>query len=877
MYDFTNVDPVKCCAWLVLPTVYDESLSYGEQLNKFCKALNELIENNNNLPDYVAEMIQNYITSGAIDEVVRNILANYILNVKYPPKGISPAVGDGSADDTDAIQGCIDYAFNQGGGCVYFPYGKYLSRSLTLRSGVSLVGFDRYSTRIVQRGGDTKPLLSGGNVQNVQVSNLTLDGNNEVQTDDLDVINILGKDVFLTNLVVKSGYQCLVYSGLGGDLQVSDVVFGGAVKKVAVISGSDSVQMDNVKFNELGKIQGECVLDVSSNSGVYRFSNKAVSPVCVKCSGSRNTFIFDCENTTSNFEDNGQYNNFNVLGVEVKEQLADGKSSLISGNFYSSVTGNKTDNVNGSDTKTINKNKSEIVKGNNDEEVKGIKTVNTSGGYNVIGKRFAVKTNDGIQYSTPVKLNSVFRYIPMLDINENEYNLLVQTDKTKEIDKILNLPYANIKDYGAIGDGIADDTNSFNQAFNSNSFIFVPEGSYNVKNIIFPENFTMVSKGKIIKEISISTNGTLIGGEYSGISTNKDIKINFIKSKSSSNHALHITGGKPDVKNSWFSGTSNTILFEDLTSGNLANCYIECIDDTDKMHCVQINRCFSINIISCEAKNGNWFGFSIYNSSFCKISGNTSIDSYAEGINLENSSSCLVNDNYVCWLNRKSHDYGMSVFGNNDKIANLNTLVNNVIYDCLQSGIAIDGNASSNTVANNTIINCNNGDSIRNYAFNSSQLEGYTGKPGGNIFENNTILHGSACAGLYHEENINSPNYINGNYSIEKLNSGVFNGTFPGANININPNSYTFTSDNGTVSNSFIEGISPKFALINCSLNVSRTGRVTIGIPFNGSSLMIGFCSNETDFDFLFNTDNTLFFNAKTTGIHYLRAIIRLN
>ena len=137
MYDFTNVNPVKCCAWLVLPTVYDESLSYGEQLNKFCKALNELIENNNNLPDYVAEMIRNYITSGAIDEVVRNILANYILNVKYPPNDITPAVGDGSADDTDAIQGCIDYAFNQGGGCIYFPYGKYLSRSLTLRSGVS--------------------------------------------------------------------------------------------------------------------------------------------------------------------------------------------------------------------------------------------------------------------------------------------------------------------------------------------------------------------------------------------------------------------------------------------------------------------------------------------------------------------------------------------------------------------------------------------------------------------------------------------------------------------------------------------------------------------------------------------------------------------
>lgn len=394
MYDFTNVDPVKCCAWLVLPTVYDESLSYGEQLNKFCKALNELIENNNNLPDYVAEMIRNYITSGAIDEVVRNILSNYILNVKYPPKGITPAVGDGSADDTDAIQGCIDYAFNQGGGCVYFPYGKYLSRSLTLRSGVSLVGFDRYSTRIVQRGGDTKPLVSGGNVQNVQISNLTLDGNNEVQTDDLDVINVLGKDCLFTNLVIKSGFQCFVYNGLGGDLQVDNVVFGGAVKKVAVINGKDSVQFTNVKFNELGKVQGECVLEVGASDGVYSFSSKAVSPLCVSVSGSRNTFNCDIINSTSNFTDSGMLNNFNVFGVEVKEQLAKeksytggsvrenitgNKSVIASGDVTENITGGKIEIIGGSKSETITKNKTENITGNREIDIDGTDSIHVNG------------------------------------------------------------------------------------------------------------------------------------------------------------------------------------------------------------------------------------------------------------------------------------------------------------------------------------------------------------------------------------------------------------------------------------------------------------------------------------------------------------------
>lgn len=403
MYDFTNVDPVKCCTWLVLPTVYDESLSYGEQLNKFCEALNELIENNNNIPDYVAEMIQNYITSGAIDEVVRNILANYILNVKYPPKGVTPAVGDGSADDTSAIQGCIDYAFNQGGGCVYFPYGKYLSRSLTLRSGVSLVGFDRYSTKIVQRGGDTKPLVSGGNVQNVQISNLTLDGNNEVQTDDLDVVNVLGKDCLFTNLVIKSGFQCFVYNGLGGDLQVDNVVFGGAVKKVAVINGKDSVQFTNVKFNELGKVQGECVLEVGASDGIYRFSSKGVAPVCINCMGNRNSFIADIVNSTNNFVDTGLMNNFNVLGVEVKKQLAQGKSSSIGGSVTESISGSKmetvgngkVENITGSKTEVISENNTVNINGNREIDVNGTDSVHIDGvsTMNIGGDRTEVYNN----------------------------------------------------------------------------------------------------------------------------------------------------------------------------------------------------------------------------------------------------------------------------------------------------------------------------------------------------------------------------------------------------------------------------------------------------------------------------------------------------
>lgn len=549
MYDFTNVDPVKCCAWLVLPTVYDESLSYGEQLNKFCKALNELIENNNNLPDYVAEMIQNYITSGAIDEVVRNILANYILNVKYPPKGISPAVGDGSADDTDAIQGCIDYAFNKGGGCVYFPYGKYLSRSLTLRSGVSLVGFDRYSTRIVQRGGDTKPLVSGENVQNVQISNLSLDGNNEVQTDDLDVVNILGKDCLFTNLVIKSGFQCFVYNGLGGNLQVDNVVFGGAVKKVAVINGKGSVQFTNVKFNELGKILGECVLEVEASDGDYRFSSKAISPLCIRVSGSRNTFNCDIINSTSNFTDSGMLNNFNIFGVEVKKQLTGQKSYTggsisenitgnksvvasgdlsenISGNVSENISGDASENISGdkiliigkSKSETITENKTENITGNREIDIGGADSIHVDGvsAVNIGGARteaygssldINVKGVYTAEYEQNVtKTYRSNRILNTIDNTVNATSYVINFLKHTLDLRLVTNSITSVKVYGAKGDGVTNDTQAIQDALNSDyGIIIFDSGVYLTNTIHVPSNKILIGKNACINVNSGNT------------------------------------------------------------------------------------------------------------------------------------------------------------------------------------------------------------------------------------------------------------------------------------------------------------------------------------------------------------------------------------
>ena len=60
---FQNVKPLRYWIQMVLPLVYDDSLSYMELLGKVIDTLNQLVENNNKLPDYIMNLIKEYINS----------------------------------------------------------------------------------------------------------------------------------------------------------------------------------------------------------------------------------------------------------------------------------------------------------------------------------------------------------------------------------------------------------------------------------------------------------------------------------------------------------------------------------------------------------------------------------------------------------------------------------------------------------------------------------------------------------------------------------------------------------------------------------------------------------------------------------------------
>lgn len=90
------------------------------------------------------------------------------------------ATGNGTTNDSAAIQAAINAANTAGGGVVYFPPGTYrIGTRLELKSGVSLVGAGReYTTLRAMSGLSTAVIvgLSGAAVTNLAIRGLTING-----------------------------------------------------------------------------------------------------------------------------------------------------------------------------------------------------------------------------------------------------------------------------------------------------------------------------------------------------------------------------------------------------------------------------------------------------------------------------------------------------------------------------------------------------------------------------------------------------------------------------------------------------------------------------------------------------------------------------
>ena len=445
--NFTEVKPL--CYWVqhVLPLVYDDSLSYMELLGKVTKKLNELIVNNNKLPDFIAELIKEYISSGAIEKVLAEVLADYMLNVKFPPAGLTPATGDGSADDTEAIQGCIDYAFNHGGMAVYFPSGKYLTQPLTLKNKATLFGQDRYSTVLVMKGGATKAMFTG-EVDELTLMGLGFDGNMDIQVNNVNLFDITVGSAIITNALLTDGYT-LLNAVVNKDLQLDNIIFDHAVEHGVVLSGGGFVQADNLIFNSVSALVGKDFLTISTNNSIFeKIKLVGATPTGITVNGNSNIVNFWRGESVNAYTDNGTNNNITVY-TESKKEVLTGDVSL-------DVMGNKTENV----------------EGNNNETTTGVKEVKA--------ETIFLNPTNPLKYGEVVTAQP-FNYLAMQDKNGNAYKLLATAGENFDI-----LPFLDVTKYGVLpnGEDMTDKLNALIEQYADSYTIYLKRGTYTFNGTI---------------------------------------------------------------------------------------------------------------------------------------------------------------------------------------------------------------------------------------------------------------------------------------------------------------------------------------------------------------------------------------------------------
>lgn len=523
--NFTEVKPL--CYWVqhILPLVYDDSLSYMELLGRVTKKLNDLIVNNNNLPDFITELIKEYISSGAIEKVLAEVLANYMLNVKFPPAGLKPATGDGSADDTEAIQGCIDYAYNNGGMSVYFPSGSYLTQSLILRNKAILFGQDRYTTRLVMKGGATTAMFTG-DVDELTLTGLGFDGNMDIQVNNINLFAISVNSAIIANCLLTDGYDLLNIT-VNEDLQLSDVIFKHAVENALVLKGEGIVQGNNLVFKSVSALVGKnfVVMDVSK-SILEQLKCYGASPNAVLINGSNNVVKMWNEQSLKAYTDNGVNNTVEVYTQSEQKKLTGSITTDVSGDLTETIGGNKTETITGEKEVNVNSlteniaNEKHVIAGsvnedvtndktvtakgisetavnkmvhiteNSTEQIGGNKTTNVEGTNSIIADEIKLNPTEPLFYGTPQAFNDYYDYVPFNSMAGDIYKVLV--GKSTAIDIV------NIEKIGCVGDGLTDNAEKLQSIINNNvgKIIFIPKGTFLISNTItLPSGSVIMGSG----------------------------------------------------------------------------------------------------------------------------------------------------------------------------------------------------------------------------------------------------------------------------------------------------------------------------------------------------------------------------------------------
>jgi hypothetical protein len=462
---------------------------------------------------------------------------------------------------------------------------------------------------------------------------------------------------------------------------------------------------------------------------------------------------------------------------------------------------------------------------------------------------------------------------------------------------INNFLYINVRDYGAVGDNIADDTSAINAAIAAlssdvSSVLYFPRGTYKISSkieIINKNNLLIISNGASIRHttgtdtlwINTCTNVKIVGllyiyTETTGITSQALV----LRGNTYCNFTnIHISGdflyGIRIWQDTGFIANTITATINGCRNGIFVNSGSEyyniigcCISNCDiGISCTGPN----IHINSCEI-NANRIGVyilgdsSVGNTDNCSIVDCSVNQNRACGIFLKNLSvSMLISGNYIranngpddlveaININAQSFHFGIYL----EKVTSV-SIVNNVFISNNDMDIGTDG--MRNSIINNNIFRGGLGNKYPIYEWNTSGTLNYYNQICNNIFSGASSVSfiPSLNRIFLNTSNDYAYNYIIKNNNGENLDNDL--------NITTNSGNYYI----GAANNYIIDGL--VVSTTDASNPSGQTANIHILSHATGTKFKIIFsklsgASNYTWLRYITTSTNTP--NITGTGVSY--------
>lgn len=417
---FNPVTPLKFWCQKVLPLVYDDSLSYYEVLCKVSEKINELVENNKNLPDYIVEEIKLQLSDTNLEKIVGSYLTDFVLNVKFPPEGIPASIGDGVADDHDSIQMCIDYANENGGKALYFPDGVYITSPLTLKNSVSIFGASTNSAIIKLKANSTNSLFSGTSSNNT-ISRITIDGNIASQVNELTLISLNGSNMNFDNLVLSNSNKAINIINTGNIVMMNSLRLNNCPYFIQ-LSGAGYAVCDNLCFNNTSVASSNSLINNSLPNSMFTnlYSiltiNTAITNTGTNCYYSG--IIKNAVNIINDNTNNITYNFYGDKKITSNKSITEATTTkqIYVTNLNETIAKRNVNGDSSVEVLTGNKTQNSVV---NTENVTS-KIINATD--------INLNTSNPLTYKTPGSLNKYFKYVPFKGQDGTDYSVLVSND-----------------------------------------------------------------------------------------------------------------------------------------------------------------------------------------------------------------------------------------------------------------------------------------------------------------------------------------------------------------------------------------------------------------------------------------------------------------